>query len=99
MQVEKRWNILPCDEDKAIALQQALGINLNLCRILTQRGIEDFNTAKDFFNPSLSMLHSPWLMKDMQLAVERIAHAISSRENIPCGFLCPPPLPRRIWGE
>ncbi len=80
--MEKRWNILSCDENKKIALQELLKVNPVLCKILIQRGIETYEQAKDFFRPSLSELHDPWLMKDMDKAVERIITAVNSNEKI-----------------
>jgi single-stranded-DNA-specific exonuclease len=80
--MEKRWNILPFEHDKVSRLQAALGISASLCRILVQRGIEDFQAAKDYFRPQLEMLHSPWLMKDMQKAVNRIEAAFIKGEKI-----------------
>ena len=74
--MEKRWNILTCDEKKITALQNSLKVHPVLCKILVQRGFETFEQAKDFFRPSLSGLHDPWLMKDMDKAVERIICAI-----------------------
>lgn len=79
--VEKRWNILEADLAEISALQAALGINEVLCRILVQRGIKTFEAARRFFRPSLSQLHSPWLMKDMDKAVDRIMRA-RDREKI-----------------
>ena len=63
-------------------LQKALGINLSICRILVQRGIENFEEAKNYFRPQLDTLHSPWLMKDMKKAVDRIDTALSTKEKI-----------------
>ena len=80
--MQKRWNILRADETKVDALQQALKIHPVICKILVQRGIETFETAKDFFRPHLSDLHDPWLMKDMDKAVERILSAINNNEKI-----------------
>ncbi len=79
--VEKRWNILEADPAEISALQASLGINEVLCRILVQRGIKTFEAARRFFRPSLSELHSPWLMKDMDKAVDRIMRA-RDREKI-----------------
>jgi single-stranded-DNA-specific exonuclease len=59
-----------------------LRINRSLCRILVQRGITTFEEARRFFRPSLTELHSPWLMKDMEKAVTRILTAINNREKI-----------------
>ena len=47
-----------------------------------QRNIETFEEAKYFFRPNLNDLHDPFLMKDMDLAVKRIEHAILRQENI-----------------
>ena len=70
--MEKRWNLLEPDENKAFALQQSLKISDTLCKILVERGINEFDKAKAFFRPSLLQLHDPFLMKDMQKAVDRI---------------------------
>lgn len=80
--MDKRWNILQADAGKVAALQAGLKINGILCRILIQRGIETFEQAKNFFRPRLSELHDPWLMKDMEKAVDRILRALSGREKI-----------------
>lgn len=80
--MEKRWNILTADEGKIKSLHESLKISPVLCKILVQRGIESFDIAKDFFRPQLADLHSPWLMKDMDKAVERIVSAINSNEKI-----------------
>lgn len=80
--MEKRWNILPYDEEKTSLLQKALGISPIISNILVQRGIEKFDEARDYFRPNLNMLHSPWEMKDMQKAVDRIITAISTKEKI-----------------
>jgi single-stranded-DNA-specific exonuclease len=80
--LEKRWNILPFDKLKSDQLQKELGINLTICRILTQRGIENYESAKKYFRPELNSLHSPWLMKDMRKAVDRIDIALSTKEKI-----------------
>lgn len=80
--MEKRWNILPFNNIKAELLKQSLGISLTICKILVQRGIENFDDARNYFRPQLEQLHSPWLMKDMQKAVSRIEEAISNAEKI-----------------
>jgi len=80
--LEKRWNILPFNNNKAELLKQSLGISLTICKILVQRGIENFDDARNYFRPQLEQLHSPWLMKDMQKAVSRIEQAISDAEKI-----------------
>lgn len=70
------------DEEKATSLQKALSINQSLCNILVQRSICSFEEAKQYFRPQLSDLHSPWLMKDMEKAVNRILIAIAQKEKI-----------------
>ncbi len=80
--MEKRWTILDTSEEKESALRESLRINQILCRILVQRGIETFDEAKDFFRPGLDQLHSPWLMKDMDKAVQRVLLAFSRNEKI-----------------
>jgi single-stranded-DNA-specific exonuclease len=80
--MEKRWNILEADSAKVAALQTALKIHPILCELLVQRGIEDFDKAKQFFRPSLNDLHDPWLMKDMDKAVSRITKAFDQNESI-----------------
>jgi len=78
----KRWNILTADEKKIQLLQEALKINPVICRILVEREIETFEEAKHYFRPQLSDLHDPWLMKDMDKAIERIFEAFSKKEKI-----------------
>ncbi|MFZ1262422.1 MAG: DHH family phosphoesterase [Chitinophagaceae bacterium] len=80
--MQKRWNILAADEKKIIDLQQTLKVHPVICKILVQRGIETFEQAKDFFRPQLTDLHSSWLMKDMEKAVDRILKAIHNKEKI-----------------
>jgi single-stranded-DNA-specific exonuclease len=80
--VKKRWKILTADEEKINALQQSLKIHPSICKILVQRGIFTFEDAKDFYRPKLEDLHDPWLMKDMDKAVERILSAINKNEKI-----------------
>ena len=80
--MEKRWTILSANETKVNSLKEALNINYTICSILVQRGIDNYNTAKQFFRPQLSDLYSPWLMKDMDKAVERIIHAFNNNQKI-----------------
>ena len=78
-----RWTIKPKPATTKIAhLQEVLGVNEIIATLLAQRGIETFEQAKAFFRPSLTELHDPFLMKDMDKAVERIQHAIANNENI-----------------
>ncbi|MDD3721722.1 MAG: single-stranded-DNA-specific exonuclease RecJ [Lutibacter sp.] len=63
-------------------LAQDLGIEYTLAKLLVQRNVETYNQAKAFFRPNLKDLHNPFLMKDMDKAVERIERAIAENENI-----------------
>ncbi|MGH2552970.1 MAG: single-stranded-DNA-specific exonuclease RecJ [Chitinophagaceae bacterium] len=80
--MQKRWNILPVDHTSSKLLQKELKIHPALCNILVHRGIKNYSEAKEFFRPQLSDLHSPWLMKDMEKAVERIISSITTQEKI-----------------
>lgn len=80
--MQKRWNILQAGEEKITSLRDALKINTVLCKILVQRGIDNFNKAKTYFRPQLSELYDPWLMKDMDKAVARILSAFEKGEKI-----------------
>ncbi|MCX6203202.1 MAG: single-stranded-DNA-specific exonuclease RecJ [Bacteroidetes bacterium] len=80
--MEKRWNILAADTATVQSLQDSLKIHPILCELLVQRGITDFEAAKKFFRPSLDHLHDPWLMKDMDKAVQRIEAAVKNAENV-----------------
>lgn len=80
---EKRWLLKDSpDEEIVNALSKAINVNPSLATILAQRGICDFDSAKTFFRPKLSMLHDPFLMKDMDLATERIEQAINKEEKV-----------------
>lgn len=80
--MNKRWKIITADEEQVNQLQTSLKIHPALCKILVERGITTFETAKHYFRPQLSQLHSPWLMKDMGKAVERILKAINNQEKV-----------------
>ncbi|CAN5421734.1 single-stranded-DNA-specific exonuclease RecJ [soil metagenome] len=80
--MDKRWNILKADNLQVASLQNELRINPTICKILVQRGIDDFEKSKSFFRPHLSDLHNPFLMKDMDKAVARIIYAIDSGEKV-----------------
>jgi single-stranded-DNA-specific exonuclease len=82
MSRQKRWRIAKRDTAKVQALHQVLKIHPALCSILVQRGIELYESARLFFRPQLSELHSPWLMKDMDRAVQRITAAFGRGEKI-----------------
>lgn len=63
-------------------LSDALQVDPLIAKLLLQRRVSDFDAAKNFFRPQLSDLHDPFLMKDMDKAVERIGRAVKNGENI-----------------
>ena len=72
----------PADPAKVGRLATELGIDSVLAELLVKRGVETFDEARRFFRPSLDALHDPFLMKDMDAAVERLHKAISGGEKI-----------------
>ena len=83
MPIEKRWVVKP-QGDRAVveSLSAALGMPTVLTNLLVQRGIDTMEKAKKFFSPSLRDLHDPFLMKDMDKAVERIERAVKAGEKV-----------------
>ena len=78
-----RWTLKPKpDPQKTADLSAKLGVDTAIAELLLQRGIESFEDAKTFFRPSWSDLHDPFLMKDMDKAVERIELALKNNEQI-----------------
>ncbi|ESU29794.1 recJ protein [Flavobacterium limnosediminis JC2902] len=78
-----RWTLKPSpDSEKTARLQSELNVEPLIAKLLVQRGIETYEQARQFFRPSLTDLHDPYLMKDMDKAVERIETAIANEENI-----------------
>ena len=80
---EKKWIVKePGNPQFTRQLMQDLGIDSVIANLLVQRKITDFKEAKDFFRPDIGMLHNPFLMKDMDVAVERLHLAIEGKEKI-----------------
>ena len=78
-----RWTLKPSvDEHKVQHLVDALAVDRSIAHLLVQRGIETFEEAKAFFRPKIEDLHHPFLMKDMDKAVERIERALATNERI-----------------
>ncbi len=72
----------PEAERTARELSEKLGMNMILSRLLVARGITTESAAKRFFRPQLSDLTDPFLMKDMDVAVDRLNDAIGRKEHI-----------------
>ncbi|MCB9016039.1 MAG: DHH family phosphoesterase [Lentimicrobiaceae bacterium] len=81
--MQKRWVLKPGGDPATVtALAEELGVGPKLAELLVQRGINTYGEARAFFRPELSNLHDPFLMKDMDKAVERIAKALDNNEKI-----------------
>jgi len=81
--MQKNW-ILKEKGDHFLIQQLMTDLNIDnvLASLLVQRGVSSFDEAKDWFRPSLNNLLDPFLMKDMDKAVERLIRAIDSEEKI-----------------
>ena len=80
---EKQWIVRePGNPIYTRQLVQELGIDEVLANLLVQRGIKSSDDVRRFFHPSLEMLHDPFLMTDMDVAVERLHKAVTEREKI-----------------
>jgi len=81
--MQKRWTYktLPSPE-QVEGLSNTINVNPHLCAVLWQRGVRDYDSAKSFFRPSLKQLHDPFLLKDMDHAVQRLKDAIDRNEKI-----------------
>ncbi len=81
--MEKRWALKDTvDEEEVKELSKSLNINKILAKLLIQRGIDSYDSAYKFFRPSLDDLYNPFLMLNMDKAVDRLLKAINSKENI-----------------
>jgi single-stranded-DNA-specific exonuclease len=81
--MDKRW-VVKEKGDAAVVkhLAGALGVSDSLANLMVQRNITSAAEAKAFFSPSLDYLHDPFLMKDMNIAVDRISTAVKKNERI-----------------
>ena len=83
MAVEKIWKLREgADADNVRQLSSELGVDPVLAELLVQRGVRTFEQARAFFRPSLDDLHDPFMMTDMDKAVERVHSAIECGEKI-----------------
>ncbi|MCL2413562.1 MAG: DHH family phosphoesterase, partial [Bacteroidales bacterium] len=81
--MKKRWvRKEQVDSEIVVRLANELKMDHTLANLLVQRGIVSVEEADLFFNPKLSQLHDPFLMKDMDKAVERIHRALQNKERI-----------------
>lgn len=80
--MEKRWKILSASDEEVAALHKELQVHPMISRLLVQRGIKTYDSARLFFRPEPEHLHDPFLMKDMDKAVVRILKAFEQQEKI-----------------
>lgn len=81
--MKKRWVIKERgNADQIATLVRALNVDANVANLLVQRNITSYEAARDFFRPQLEHLHDPFLMKDMDVAIDRIDRAIAQGEKI-----------------
>ena len=81
----QKWNYQPPttkQKEDAKRLSEELYMSPILCGLLLQRGIKTAAEARNFFRPKLSNLHDPFLMNDMDIAVERLNKALGRKERI-----------------
>lgn len=81
--MENRWSAKPLPNPEIVArLSQEINVSKHIANILVQREIDTFEKAKQFFRPSLTDLHDPFLMKDMDIAYSRIKTALQNQEKM-----------------
>ena len=81
--MEKKWLLREGgDESVVTTLATEMAVPAAIANLMVQRGITKKKQAEEFFNPSLKTLHDPFLMKDMNRAVDRISTAIARNEKI-----------------
>ena len=80
-----KWNYQTITQEQEATTQtlsKRLNINPVLGRLLVLRGIETEEEARSFFHPQLSRLHDPFLMRDMDVAVQRLNRAMGRKERL-----------------
>ncbi len=81
--MENRWSAKQIPNQEVVArLSKEINVSIHIANILVQRGIDTFEKAKQYFRPSLSDLHDPFLLKDMDVAYTRIKDAVTKQEKM-----------------
>lgn len=81
--LEQVWEIAANDNPEAVeTLSFELGIKKDMAQLLVSRDITSFESAKNFFRPTLDNLHDPFLMKGMEQAVSRVEEALGNGEKM-----------------
>jgi single-stranded-DNA-specific exonuclease len=80
---DHRWILTdPPDEGIVAALAKDINVPETIARILVYRGIADYDTAKVYFRPSMDLLHDPFLLDGMDLAVDRILRGLEAGDSL-----------------
>lgn len=81
--MKKKWLVKEApDRQKVEQLKQEMNVSEIVAHMLVQRGVDDFEAAKNFFRGTLKLMHDPFLMKNMEIAVERLRRALEEGEKI-----------------
>ena len=80
--MNKKWQIYETDENEVEKLEKELKISKLLATILVNRNIKDKENIRLFLNPTRADFHNPFLIKDMEIAVNRIIKAVKNREKV-----------------
>jgi len=81
--MEKLWVVKSQGDTEIVGnLSKELGIDPHLSSLLVQRGVKTFEDARSFFRPTLEYLHDPFLMRDMDKAIDRMESALAHNEKI-----------------
>lgn len=80
--MNKKWQIYETDEEKIEELKEKYKLNDLLATILVNRGIDNEEKIRLFLEPTRQDFYNPFLMKDMEIAVERIVKAIENQEKV-----------------
>ena len=77
-----RWKIKQPSEDHVASIKKEFNTSEIIAKVLANRGIESLKSSHNFFNPSNDQLHDPFMMKNMDIAVDRISKNIQNQKPI-----------------
>ena len=80
--MRKKWEYKEIDEEKVKKIQEKFDVSNLLATVLVNREITDEKDIEVFLNPTRNDFHDPYLMPDMEIAVERIVKAIENQEKV-----------------
>lgn len=81
--MQKKWHVKTLKDTTIVEeFRSKLKVDSIVAELLLQRGINSFDTAQDFFRPKLDQLHDPFLMTDMEAAVDRLQEAIDEDQKV-----------------